>query len=80
MTVVRAFLFRYTTVHECYTDFKKLSRNSFFVIIPKDHSLAPVSEGTGRRCGYKYTDKIPSFFVIHLKQFALVGEVTDVMF
>ena len=49
------------------------------VITLKDHSLAPVSQGT------KVMDTIVQvkffgFFQIHLKQLALVGEVIDDMF
>ena len=49
------------------------------VIIPKDHLLAPVSQGT------KVMDTIVQvkffgFFQIHLKELALVWEVSDDIF
>ena len=45
----------------------------------KDHSLAPVSQGT-KAMDTIVQVKFFGFFQIHLKQLALVWEVTDDMF
>ena len=49
------------------------------VITLRDHSLAPVSEGT-KVMDTTVQVKFFGFFQIHLKQLALVWEVTDDMF
>ena len=48
-------------------------------ITVKDHSLAPVSQGT-KAMDTIVQVKFFGFFQIHLKQLALVWEVTDDMF
>ena len=61
------------------TQILKAVTRKLCAIIPKDHSLAPVSQGT-KEMDTIVQVKFFGFFKIHLQHFALVWEVTDVMF